>query len=196
MNHNIHRYRRVPCRNSSRGVGLLEVLVAMVVVSFGVLGLAGMQLTGMKHSAGGYTRSKAVLFADNMVARMRLNPDAVLAGEYDSFNSSADVTCGTKPVPYCQVHAGTAAASCSADEMADFDKFVVSCGNWYSAGMADNGLISELGNGRMQINCDDAPCTADSYYTLLVSWTEDTEVDVDGDGTSLDARRVQVRFNP
>jgi len=62
------------------GVGILEILVALVVVSIGVLGVAGLQLTGMKHSAGGYNRFKATLFAENLAARMRTNTLAVDRG--------------------------------------------------------------------------------------------------------------------
>ena len=61
--------RSVPL--AERGLGLIEVLIALVIVSFGVLGMAGLQLTGMKHSAGGLERSKALLFAENIAARMR-----------------------------------------------------------------------------------------------------------------------------
>ncbi|MBX2881157.1 MAG: type IV pilus modification protein PilV [Granulosicoccus sp.] len=188
-------------RKSCRGVGLLEVLVAMVVVSFGVLGLAGMQLTGMKHSAGGYNRSKAVLYAENMVTRMRLNPSAVIGKEYDGFDSNTFNSCATKPATYCQVHPAsatttTAAAACTATQMATFDKFSIVCGNWSaSESKGVNGLVAELPNGRIQIICDDgASCDADSYYTISVTWSEDSGVD--DDETTTDAKRVQVRFNP
>lgn len=188
-------------RKTNRGVGLLEVLVAMVVVSFGVLGLAGMQLTGMKHSAGGYNRSKAVLYAENMVIRMRLNPAAVLNKEYDGFDSTGFSTCGIKPAAYCQAHPAsatttTAAASCSASQMATFDKYSMVCGNWSATeNEGVNGLLDELPAGRMQIICDDgASCDADSYYTISVTWSEDSGVD--DYETTRDAKRVQVRFNP
>jgi len=181
-----------------RGVGLLEVLVAMVVVSFGVLGLAGMQLTGMKHSAGGYTRSKAVLFAEDMVARMRLNPVGVNAGAYDDFDSNSDVNCAVMPTTYCQTYPTSTTAkvnglACNATQMAAFDMFSASCGSRFSNN-ADNGLIDELGGGQMEITCDDTPCTVDSYYTVVVRWNETSSAD--NDETTQDAKRVQIRFNP
>ena len=66
---------------SQRGLGIIEVLVALVVVSFGVLGMASLQLTGMKHSSSGFNRSKALLFAENMATRMRINDAGVAATE-------------------------------------------------------------------------------------------------------------------
>lgn len=196
-----HPHSQTGYRKRCRGVGLLEVLVAMVVVSFGVLGLAGMQLTGMKHSAGGYNRSKALLYAENMVTRMRLNPTAVLAKNYDGFDSSNLTSCTTKPANYCEAHpasatATTAAAACSSAQMATFDKFAIVCGSWSATkSRGVNGLTDELPGGRMQIICDDgASCDADSYYTISVTWSEDSGVD--NDEATTDAKRVQVRFNP
>ena len=116
--------RRSHRKRQQTGIGLLEVLVAMVVVSFGVLGLAGLQLSGMKQTSGGFNRTKALLFADDMVARMRLNPAGVLAGNYDGFDTSSlsAAQCAAKPAPYCQAHlsaAGTVVdgAACSAAEL-------------------------------------------------------------------------------
>ena len=60
-------------RAAQRGLGIIEVLVALVVVSLGVLGVAGLQLTGMKHSAGSLYRAQALSLAEDMAERMRLN---------------------------------------------------------------------------------------------------------------------------
>ena len=50
-------------KKHQRGVGIIEVLVALVVVSLGVLGMANLQLTGIKHSNSGYNRAKALMVA-------------------------------------------------------------------------------------------------------------------------------------
>lgn len=178
---------------SQRGLGIIEVLVALVVVSFGVLGMASLQLTGMKHSSSGFNRSKALLFAENMATRMRINDTGVAALNYDAIDSST-IACNVQPNPYCQATVGGGAVpSCSASELAAFDRFSVACGDWGSAG-ADKGVNGDLPNGRLQVVCDDAPCTATSTYTITVSWIENSTTDRTADTT--DTKRVQVRLRP
>jgi len=182
-----HRGRR------QRGVGILEVLIALVLVSFGVLGMAGLQLTGMKHSTGGFNRSKATLHAENIAARMRTNPEGASLFAYSGFDSD-DSVCTVRPDPYCQATKNLVPGVCSAAQMAAFDLFSVACGNWSAAGSAEDGVIDGLPNGRLQVSCDDSPCTDNSNYTVLISWDENTGQD--GAEDTASPKRVQVRFNP
>ena len=182
-----------PVKNQ-KGVGLIEVLVALVIVSFGVLGMAGLQLTGMKHSTNGFTRSKALILTENMATRMRINTTGVLNGSYAGFDSSADANlCQVRPLPYCQAYKGVDAQSCTVEELADFDKFSVTCGDWGPDG-ANGGVQGMLPEGsKLEIVCDDAPCALTSTYTLTVSWPESrTASSVEADVT----KRVQMRLRP
>jgi type IV pilus assembly protein PilV len=72
----------VPAR-SSGGFSLLEVLIAIVVMSFGLLGLVGLQMTAMKNNHSAYHRAQATLLAYDIIDRMRANRDVALAGTYD-----------------------------------------------------------------------------------------------------------------
>lgn len=67
-----------------RGFTMIEVLVALVVLSVGLLGLAGMQLTGLRYNQGAYSRSQAALMANDIIDRMRANTDGLSAGAYDA----------------------------------------------------------------------------------------------------------------
>ena len=160
-------------RRKQRGTGIIEVLVALVVVSLCVLGMAGLHLTGIKHSTNGFNRSKALMLTENMATRMRINRTGVLDQFYAPFDSAADVNfCATQPVPYCQASPGEAAASCDVDELAEFDLFSVACGDWGPDG-AVGGVQDMLPEGaRLEVTCDDTPCVDTSTYTLSVSWLE------------------------
>jgi len=57
----------------SRGFSLVEALVALLVLSIGLLGIAGLQLTGMRNNQAAYLRSQAVVLADDILERMRAN---------------------------------------------------------------------------------------------------------------------------
>lgn len=193
------------CPRSHRGVGLIEVLIALVVVSLGVLGVAGLQLTGMQHSAGGFNRSKATVYAEDMASRMRLNRPAFTAASgypYDGHDSSAAGYCAAFAGPVCDARDGTAAARCNATQLAAFDLFSVSCGvvgsdggNGGLAGVSGQGgqRGQHLPGGSLQVNCDGA-CAPDSTWTISVSWSEGNAVtrqdDVD------DERQVRMRVRP
>lgn len=173
------------------GVGLIEVLVALIVISLGVLGMAGLQLTGMKQSTNGFNRSKAVMLAENMTTRMRINRSGVVDGLYNGFDSSLE-TCTTRPDPYCQSFATTDAQQCDADELADFDMFSIACGDWSASG-ASGGVADLLpANASLQVVCDDTPCVTDSSYTLTVTWPESENASSD----TSESSRVQMRLRP
>jgi type IV pilus assembly protein PilV len=56
-----------------RGVSLVEVLVAVVVLSIGLLGLAGLQASGMRVGQSSIHRGQAAQLAYDMVDRLRVN---------------------------------------------------------------------------------------------------------------------------
>lgn len=66
-----------------RGATLLEVMVATVIVSIGLLGLAGMQATGVKSSYGAFLRAQGTQFAYDMLDRMRANRAEARNGLYN-----------------------------------------------------------------------------------------------------------------
>lgn len=53
------------------GMALLEAMIAVAVLSFGLLGLAGLQLAGIKSNQVAYQRSVATMQAYDMADRMR-----------------------------------------------------------------------------------------------------------------------------
>lgn len=55
------------------GLSMIEVLVAIVVISLGLLGMAGLQAAGLRGSQSSAYRAQAVQFAADMAERMRGN---------------------------------------------------------------------------------------------------------------------------
>lgn len=75
--------------NRETGVGLIEVLIAVVIMSLGFLAAARLQVEGMRFSQSAYYQSQAQFLASDMIDRMRRNMPGVLAGEYDNMSTSA-----------------------------------------------------------------------------------------------------------
>jgi type IV pilus assembly protein PilV len=78
------RKDRVPMRLAQqRGVTLVEILVTVVIISVGLLGVAALHLTSLRAGQGSHTRSQATALANDIIDRMRANPRAAAAGEYN-----------------------------------------------------------------------------------------------------------------
>lgn len=79
-------------RSYQRGASLLEVLVAIVIVSFGLLGLAGLQMTSVKSNHSAYERSQATLLAYDLSDRMRAMHSEALNGRFDDGSNHVERT--------------------------------------------------------------------------------------------------------
>ncbi len=109
------RRRRLQLRGQA-GLSMIEALVAVLVLSFGLMALAGFQLRVLADSAGASDKNIAVQLAGDMADRIRSNPvtGPVAGNPYVADWSSASATA---PRASC-VGAG---ATCSANELATYD---------------------------------------------------------------------------
>lgn len=64
------------------GFTLLEVLVALLILSFGLLGLAALQTFGLRFTHQSYERTQATYLIEDIIERMRANPAGVQNGDY------------------------------------------------------------------------------------------------------------------
>ena len=82
------------------GIGLIEILIAVVIMSLGFLAAARMQVEGMRFSQSAYYQSQAFFLANDMIDRMRSNIAGVEQGYYDRQGTSAgaeDPGCAITP---------------------------------------------------------------------------------------------------
>lgn len=78
-------------KHTTYGFTMLEILVAIVILSFGLLGLAGLQANGLKNNNSAYLRTQANLLAYDMIDRMRANQQGVINGDYDLILDSVPI---------------------------------------------------------------------------------------------------------
>lgn len=84
-----------PKRSRQRGVSMIEALVTLAIFSFGLLGAAGLMLSGINRSNVANMRSIATMQANEIVDRMRANVEGVKAGNYGSASYAAAPTACT-----------------------------------------------------------------------------------------------------
>jgi type IV pilus assembly protein PilV len=90
------------------GLTLVEIMVALVVLSIGLAGMAGLTLFNVTGTASAQTYSQAIVSADQMADSIRGNMEAYESAEFtsDPATSSLDCTSGT---------------TCTAVQLAEYD---------------------------------------------------------------------------
>lgn len=166
----------------SRGFTLLEVLLAILIVSFALLGLARLQTFGLKHTGNSYFRTQATTLLNDMAERTRLNP-------YSDYQHLAADSCINRTWPKsCRV-SDIDESGCDADELALFDIYEVACGVVGTTdGLNLQGVDELLPNGRLHINCP-----ANELCQLAVYWDESV-IDPNADHSGARSQLVSSEF--
>lgn len=137
------------------GFSLLEVLISLIILAIGLLGIAGLQATGLKQNHSAYMRSQATQFAYDIADRMRANMTAV--DSYSTADPCPDQA-QTDPLP------NDCTAGCSPIQMAANDL----C-EWRSA-------ISET------LPLDETTISkASGIHTITINWDDNRDGVVDSD---------------
>lgn len=98
-----------------RGASLLEVLVSILLLSFGMLAMAGLHAASLRYGKMAQFRSVAMQMATDLTDRMRANAAAAVSGSYN-FSQAYTSTPPAVTVPACAVP-----TACTAAEMAAVD---------------------------------------------------------------------------
>jgi len=79
-----------PLMRHSGGFTLIEVMIALVIFTVALLGLAGLQAASLRDNQLAYLNTVATQLAHDMGERIRANPAAAAAGAYlvDNVNGS------------------------------------------------------------------------------------------------------------
>jgi type IV pilus assembly protein PilV len=83
-------------RARQRGVTLLEILITMLILAFGLSGLIGMQMKAQTAQSDAYQRAQALLLVQDMAARLSLNKANAASYVTTTPLGAADVDCTGK----------------------------------------------------------------------------------------------------
>lgn len=160
------------------GFTLLEVLVAFLILSIGLIGLAGLQVSGIKVGRDAYFESQAQILASNISDRMRANLDGVTDGDYNAGSASTTANCRTTT--------GCSTSNLASDDLALWQA-AVSTRLPSGEGVVCIDSSPEDGTGSATANnsCDDSG----DIYAIKIWWEDDQ------DPTTSPARKV-VTFKP
>ena len=153
------------------GFTLLEVLIALLVLSIGLLGLAALQTTGLRSNQMATMRTQATQRAYDMSDRMRANQAGVDAQSY--------VQSTTSDIPSVAVNCTT--ATCTSAQMVVFDK-----ANWLTE-------VTRLPGGRGRITRDASGAFV--QHTVTIFWDEERTGAAGtncGDDPDVDLRCLQL----
>lgn len=110
----------MPLKHTQSGASLVEILITMLIVSFALLGVAGMQLTSIRYSQSSGFREVAANLAQTMSEKIRTN-SAALTGATDlSAYRAADDYASATTIPD-DPGCGLGSTPCSAAESAQRD---------------------------------------------------------------------------
>ncbi len=166
---------------SQTGVGMIEVLITLFILSIGLLGVAYLQFVGSFTNSEALSRSQSVMVAQQLSERLRSNAVKSVTGDGyvvhndyfdpDKYNFS-NLTCATTASPYkCFCLTLPAAIPdcrnnvCSAAQFATFDAYEVSCSAAASSASIDLGLSCDDNN-----LADIDSCSAGSRHSIILAW--------------------------
>lgn len=116
-----------PLPRKQHGASLIEVMIALLIFTVGLLGLAAMQLNALQSTTDSGQRSQAAWLMNDLAERMRANP----GGTLDNYRAAPN--CAALPAPVCAdyynlaTNAKVNAANCSTAQMAAFDRWEAQC---------------------------------------------------------------------
>jgi type IV pilus assembly protein PilV len=167
-------------RSHTRGFTLLEVLIALLVFSLGLLGMAGLLIVSVKTTHSAYLRTQASFLAQSMADRMRANMPRIWTGDYNTDYPTGD----TDP---CD-----AGATCTRPAVATRDKAI------WSTQLSDllpnaAAVIDCVPSGTVAITGDEAANGAPytGLCSLQITWVE---ANLNRDQSGTDTAPVSQTF--
>lgn len=165
------------------GVGMIEVLVTLFILSIGLLGVASLQFVSSFSNSDALSRSQSVMVAQQLSERLRASAYMAPNGEgmvvdnayfmASHYNFSGNTCSNGSSLPYacyCETHLASVpncrTGTCTAAQIAAFDAYETSC-----SAVASNPSVSIALTCMQDIDLTDAlACSPGSKHLILLRW--------------------------
>lgn len=137
---------RYPLKTAQLGVGLPEIMVAMLLLGVAIIGFAGLQVRALSTTNSAMYRTQAASIAQEFGERIRINPNgrATYAGTWSTSDATADECIENE---------------CTPQKMAQFDMTTISK---LAQDTLPNGQVAVL------------PCVKRTNLCVYVAWNQTT----------------------
>ena len=158
-------------RNCISGFTLIEVLVALVIISIGLVGVAALYVQILKFNGSALNRSKAIVHAADMADRIRANPTAGTAFNVTLAATGTDADCHAR---FGSLNPGTCApAVLAVDEIYHWkERLQATYDHDFNAGTAAITNPMGLPDGEGQITFTAGTATVPAGYVIRVQWRD------------------------
>ena len=173
---------RKPAKSS--GASILEVVISLLIMTIGLLGLAGLQTRALKDIQTSAQHAQAEWMAHELVERIRANPLGT-----SNYQTELKWENCTQPKP-CNT------SSCSPAETAAYDIYQVFCGK--TQGNTVSGPVSHLNLSTLKIACEQGCSKPENPLSVSLSWfvsTSDYAIENTNDGVPP-TEHIQIRVIP
>lgn len=148
---------RVVKLKKQTGLSLIEILVTVLIVNFGILGLSKLQLTNLKSINNSILSLNASFYAESLVDKLQGNSD------YAKSSNSAYVLADFTDTPSSQASSAVCiSSSCSAANLAIYDM-----NTWLYK------IKTRFPKGKAKITKADTGST--TMYTIEIQWVYKSE---------------------
>ena len=168
-------------QNQQKGVGMIEVLVTLFILSVGLLGVASLQFVGSFANVNAISRTQAELVAKQTAERIRaasrisaVGDGFVVGANYfeNKFYNFSNLSCSSSAPPYqcfcLERPAGVPDCqngTCNEDNMAIYDAWAMSCS-----------AVQANPKTTISVACDDSntgdtdTCSVGSRIEIMLRW--------------------------
>lgn len=159
--------------NKQSGMGMVEILVALLITAVGLIGITGMQAVSLKNNLSALNRSNAMFLSGTMSDRIRTNPNANYLTAFDDAPPISFATCSA------------ASSDCSIANIANTHITHWKCmlGGYQTDANCD-GMNPVMPDAVGQITQN-----ADGDYVIAIAWTDRVSY---ADGANTGGQAVSI----
>lgn len=159
-------------KKAQQGILLLEVLISILILAFGLLGIASLLLISNQANNSSYAKQQAVQIVYNMFDRIRANSQAAINGNYTVTNIGSN----GYPIPVNTPSTLCISAPCTAAQLASYDTWI-----WLTQD------VSLLPNGSGSISTAPNGTSGNTLVTVTVQWDDSLAIRTSGASSQISA---------